>query len=384
MKTEKLYDKDSHIKDFTAMVVDCRCKNGNYEIILDRTAFFPEGGGQSADTGKIGSNSITDVQIIEGEIVHYSDNPIKIGAKVTCSIDWDQRFRKMQNHSGEHIVSGIVHRLYGFDNVGFHMGEDVTVDFNGELTRDQILNVEKLANEAIYKNVEFICEYPDDETLKGLDYRSKLELTENVRIVTIKDYDVCACCAPHVYSSGEIGIIKILDFNRHRGGVRIHMLCGYDAVEDYEKKYENLCQIAAELCSKQNETAEAFEKLMNDHGQLKAEIAALKKAITSLKSSAINYTDSCILIFEKEIQMNDLRKLVLSGAEKTDKLCAGFVGDDEKGYRFAIASKCIDLMKKAKDITVALSGKGGGSAELLQGNASITRKEIELYFNENY
>ena len=384
MKTEKLYDKDSHIKDFTAMVVDCRCKNGNYEIILDRTAFFPEGGGQSADTGKIGSNSITDVQIIDGEIVHYSDGAIENGTTVSCSLNWDQRFRRMQNHSGEHIVSGIVHRLYGFDNVGFHMGEDVTVDFNGELTRDQILNVEKLANEAIYKNVEFICEYPDEETLKSLDYRSKLELTEDVRIVTVKGYDACACCAPHVYSSGEIGIIKILDFNRHRGGVRIHMLCGADAVEDYEKKYENLRQISAELCSKQNETAEAFEKLMNDHGQLKAEIAALKKAITSLKSSAINYTDSCILIFEKEIQMNDLRKLVLSGAEKTDKLCAGFVGDDEKGYRFAIASKCIDLMKKAKDITVALNGKGGGSAELLQGNASITRKEIELYFNENY
>lgn len=384
MKTEKLYDKDSHIKDFTAKVLDCRKNDGKYEIILDRTAFFPEGGGQPADTGKIGNNTISDVQIIDGEIVHYLDGAIEIGTTVNCSLNWDQRFRRMQSHSGEHIVSGIVHRLYGFDNVGFHMGEDVTIDFNGELTRDQILNIEKLANEAIYKNVEFICEYPDEETLKDLDYRSKLELTENVRIVTIKDYDVCACCAPHVYSSGEIGIIKILDFNRHRGGVRIHMLCGADAVEDYEKKYENLRQISAELCSKQNETAAAFEKLMNDHGQLKAEIAALKIEITSLKSSAIADTDSCVLIFEKEIQMNDLRKLVLSGAEKTDKLCAGFVGDDEKGYRFAIASKCIDLTKKAKDITAALNGKGGGSAELLQGNASITRKEIELYFKENY
>ena len=384
MKTEKLYDKDSHIKDFTAQVLDCRENDGKYEIILDRTAFFPEGGGQPADTGKIGNNTISDVQIIDGEIVHYSDGAIEIGTTVSCSLNWDQRFRRMQNHSGEHIVSGIVHRLYGFDNVGFHMGEDVTVDFNGELTRDQILSIENLANEAIYKNVEFICEYPDEETLKDLDYRSKLELTENVRIVTIKDYDVCACCAPHVYSSGEIGIIKILDFNRHRGGVRIHMLCGADAVEDYEKKYENLRQIAAELCSKQNETATAFEKLMNDHRQLKAEIAALKKEITNLKSSTIADTDSCVLIFEKEIQMNDLRKLVLSGAEKTDKLCAGFVGDDEKGYRFAIASKCIDLTKKAKDITVALNVKGGGSAELLQGNASITRKEIELYFKENY
>ena len=384
MKTVKLYDKDSHIKDFTAKVLDCREKDGYFEIILDSTAFFPEGGGQSADTGKIGNRIISEVQIIDGEIVHYSDGAVEIGTTVNCSINWDKRFRRMQNHSGEHIVSGIVHRLYGFDNVGFHIGDDVTVDFNGELTRDQILSIEKLANEAIYKNVEFICEYPDEETLKSLDYRSKLELTEDVRIVTVKGYDACACCAPHVYSSGEIGIIKILDFNRHRGGVRIHMLCGSDALEDYEKKYENLRMIAAELCSKQNETAEAFEKMMKDHGQLKVEIAALKKEITNLKSSALGDTDNCILIFEKEIQMNDLRKLVLSGAEKTDKLCAGFVGDDEKGYRFAIASKCIDLTNKAKDITAALNGKGGGSAELLQGNASITKKEIELYFNENY
>lgn len=384
MITEKLYDKDSHIKSFTAKVIDCRKGENEFEIILDKTAFFPEGGGQYADTGKIGEAKVTDVQIINTEIVHYTDKPLSIGSEISCEIDWEQRFRRMQNHSGEHIVSGIVHTLYGYENVGFHLGDDVTIDFDGELTRDQLLDVEKRANEAIYKNVKFTCEYPDEETLKSLNYRSKLELTENIRIVTVEGYDVCACCAPHVYSAGEIGIIKILDFSRHRGGIRVHLLCGKAALEDYETKYNNLRSVAAALCAKQNETAQAFEKFNEEHGALKAELAALKRELAQLKASTIEDTDECILIFEADTDMNDLRKLVLNGAEKTTKLCAGFSGNDNNGYRFAIASKCIDLREKSREITSALNGRGGGSPELLQGNAASTKIEIEKFFKENF
>ncbi len=384
MITKKLYDTDSHISSFRATVIACRKGEKGFEIILDKTAFFPEGGGQSADTGKIGQANITDVQTANDEIVHYSDRPLEVGDEIGCEIDWEQRFRRMQNHSGEHIVSGIVHRLYGYENVGFHLGDDVTVDFNGELTREQLLDIEKQANEAIYKNAKFTCEYPDESTLKNLSYRSKLELTENVRIVTIEGYDVCACCAPHVYSAGEIGIIKILDFARHRGGIRLHMLCGKDALEDYEKKYENLRSVATSLCSKQSETAKAFEKFNEEHGALKAELAALKKELSQLKASTIESTDECVLIFEPDADINDLRKLVLNGAEKTTKLCAGFSGSDEKGYRFVIASKHIDLREKSKDITTALGGRGGGSAELLQGNATASENEAKKYFKENF
>lgn len=384
MNTEKLYDKDSHIKSFTAKVIDCRESDKKFEIILDKTAFFPEGGGQYADTGKIGDAKITDVQIINDEIVHFADKALTIGDEYDCEINWEQRFRRMQNHSGEHIVSGIVHTLYGYENVGFHLGDDVTIDFDGELTREQLLDVEKRANEAIYKNVKFTCEYPDEETLKNLSYRSKLELTENVRIVTIEGYDVCACCAPHVYSAGEIGIIKILDFARHRGGIRVHLLCGKDALEDYETKYDNLRSVATALCAKQNETAQAFEKFNEEHGALKAELAALKKELAKLKASAIENTDECILIFEADTDMNDLRKLVLNGAEKTTKLCAGFSGNDNSGYRFAIASKSIDLREKSKEITTALNGRGGGSPELLQGNAAASKEAIEKYFKESF
>lgn len=384
MKTEKLYDLDSHLYDFSATVIDCRKNFDKYEIILDKTAFFPEGGGQLADTGNIASANITDVQINNGIITHYSDSPVDVGTTVECQIDAPKRFRRMQNHSGEHIVSGIVHNLFGYDNVGFHLGDDVTIDFNGELSDEQLTKVEKLANEAIYKNVRFICEYPDEETLKTLNYRSKLDLTEDVRIVTIEGYDVCACCAPHVKTSGEIGIIKILDHHRHRGGIRIHLLCGFDALEDYGTKYRNLYAVANALCSKQNETAQAFEKYAAEHSELKAEIAALKRELTKLKAASLNSTDDCVLIFENDLPMNDLRCLVLKGAEKAEKLCAGFSGNDNSGYNFAVASQKLDLRNYSKDITSALNGKGGGSSELIQGSVKAAKQDIEDYFKNNF
>lgn len=379
MKTQKLYDIDSHLSEFSATVLECNKTNENFEIILDKTAFFPEGGGQPADTGFIALARVNDVQIKNGCITHFCNAAVPVGEEVVCKLDWEQRFRRMQNHSGEHIVSGIAHRLFDCENVGFHMGEDVTVDFDKELTDEQLEKIEQLANEAIYKNVRFICEYPDESTLKTLEYRSKLELTENVRIVTIEGYDVCACCAPHVERSGEIGIIKLLDSSRHRGGIRLHLLCGADAVEDYVTKYKNLHSIALELCTKQNETSASFQRLMAEHGELKMKIAALQKEITTLKAAKLEDCDENVLIFER-LEMNDLRKLVLEAAKKTKKLCAGFSGSDTEGYRFAIASEHLDLRTVSKPLMQALSGKGGGSAELIQGSLTATEKEIRKYF----
>lgn len=378
MKTQKLYDIDSHLSEFSATVLRCDEINGKFQIILDKTAFFPEGGGQPADTGLISTAQVADVQIENGIITHFCNSPVDVGTVVECKIDWNQRFRRMQSHSGEHIVSGIAHTLFGCENVGFHMAEDVTVDFDRELSGEQLRELERLANEAIYKNVRFICEYPDEATLKKLDYRSKLDLTGDVRIVTIEGYDVCACCAPHVERSGEIGIIKILESNRHRGGIRIHLLCGAAAVEDYRAKYDNLHSIALELCTKQNEAAQAFEKYAQEHTELKMKIAALQREITTLKTAELKSTDENVLIFEN-IEMNELRKLVLKAVKKTTKLCAGFSGSDGS-YRFAIASEHIDLRAISKDIMQALGGKGGGSSELIQGSVTATQKEIISYF----
>lgn len=382
MQTERLYYIDSHLAEFSAKVLECKESNGKYEIILDKTAFFPEGGGQSGDTGYIGDVKIFDTQISNGKIVHYGDRPLPLDAEVECKLNWTQRFLRMQNHSGEHIVSGIVYKLFGYDNVGFHMGEDITVDFSGELSKAELEKVERLANEAIYKNVRFITSFPSEDELKKIDYRSKLELTEDVRLVTVEGYDVCACCAPHVSASGEIGIIKILDSSRHRGGMRVHLLCGFQAVEDYRKKIDNLTFISNELCTKQNEAAEAFKKYRQEHGELKIKNAALQKEIVSLKASVLENTSENILIFEESTDMNNLRRLVLDGAKKTDKLCAGFCGNDTDGYRFAVAAESIDLREILKQISAELNGKGGGSAELIQGNISSTKAKIEAFFGK--
>jgi len=382
MKTIKLYDTDNHIKEFTAKVISCNPDGDGWNVVLDRTAFFPEGGGQKYDTGFINEIAVTDVQIKDGIICHRVSAPVADGTEVLCKLDWDKRFYRMQNHSGEHIVSGIAHNLYGCENVGFHLGDEVTVDFDVELNESQIKNIEKLANKAIYDNLKITAKYPDSETLKKLEYRSKLELTEDVRIVTIDGIDVCACCAPHVCLTGEIGLIKILSFMRHRGGTRLFLKCGYDAFIDYDIKQTNLSKIAVALCAKPNETAEIFEKFSNEVSFLKQKCVRLSKELAELKAQSIEDTDGNIIIFEDGADMNTLRTLVLDGAKHAGGLCAGFSGNDENGYIYVISSSGMQLRSMAKEINTALDGKGGGSDEMLQGSVKAHRNEIEKYFSE--
>ena len=382
MKTVKLYDNDSYLSEFSAKVVSCEADGDGFLTVLDRTAFFPEGGGQKYDTGSIDGIEVTDVQINNGVITHRTASPVEVGKEVQCVLDWDTRFRRMQNHSGEHIVSGIAHSLYGCENVGFHLGDEVTIDFDIELDEAQIKNVEKLSNEAVYKNLKITAEYPDSETLEKLDYRSKLELTEDVRIVTIDGVDVCACCAPHVSRTGEIGIIKVLSFMRHRGGVRLFVKCGLDAFEDLDIKQNNLSKIAVALCAKPNETAEIFDKFFNETAALRQKISQLSKEISQLKAQSIEDTDGNIILFEDGADMNSLRPIVLDGAKHTGGLCAAFSGSDESGYIYVIASNSLKLRSMAKEINTALNGKGGGSDELLQGSVKAPREAIEKYFSE--
>lgn len=382
MKTIKLYDIDSHLSVFTAQVISCEADGDSWLTVLDRTAFFPEGGGQKSDTGVIDGIKVTDVQIENGIIYHRTEAPVEVNKSAECSIDWDTRFSRMQNHSGEHIVSGIAHSLYGCKNVGFHLGDEVTIDFDRGLDESQIKNIEVLANKAVYKNLKITTEYPDSETLSKLDYRSKLDLTEDVRIVTIEGIDACACCAPHVSLTGEIGIIKVLSFMRHRGGVRLFVKCGLDAFMDYDIKQSNLSKIAVTLCAKPNETSSVFEKFYNENAELKQKIAKLSKEISQLKAGNIEDTDGNIILFEDGADMNSLRSLVLDGAKHAGGLCAGFSGSDANGYIYVIASTSVKLRQMAKEINTTLNGKGGGSDELLQGNIKATKDEIKKYFSE--
>lgn len=381
--TEKLYETNSHMDKFNATVLSCEKSNNGYMIVLDKTAFFPEGGGQSADTGYLDKAAVTDVQIKNGIIVHYTDLPLTTGTSVNGRIDWKQRFIRMQNHSGEHIVSGIIHKKYGFNNVGFHMGnEDITLDIDGVLDREQLDEIEYEANLAVSKNIIVKTEYPSPEKLSALDYRSKLDIAENVRIVTIDGYDMCACCAPHVKATGEIGIIKLLDFIHYKNGLRIHMLCGFSALADYKTKYRNNLEISNMLSSKRDETANAVARLLDENAKLKQEIHSLKKNYIKYKCACIEPTDNNICVFEENMDMNTLREYANEIIQKCGNICAAFSGNDKDGYIYVILSRSIPLRALSKAINSAISGRGGGRDDILQGQSHAKRADIEKYFSD--
>ncbi len=379
-RTKKLYYDDSHLQQFEAQVLSCEGQEGRYAVILDKTAFFPEGGGQEADTGWLGEAVVSDVQIVDGQIVHYTDASFEPGSTVTGRLDWEARLRKMQNHSGEHVVCGLAHRIYGCDNVGFHLGsQDVTLDLDCELSRGQIRELELLANRVVAENVAITAECLSEEELQGLEYRSKLELTEDVRIVTIEGYDRCACCAPHVSRTGEIGMIKLLDFMRHKGGVRIHLQCGLDALDDYNEKYDNVAKISALLSAPQERTAEYVERFLGETQQLKQRIYELGRRIIELRLQSVQETPGNICFFEQDMNADGLRALVNGAAEKCGGICAAFSGDDEAGYTYIMGSGSVPLRAKAKEINAALCGKGGGTDAMIQGTVRAARNEIEEY-----
>lgn len=379
--TEKLYYIDSHMRDFGARVLECRELEKGWAVILDRSAFFPEGGGQLADTGIIGSVRVRDVQL-EGEtIVHFTDRPLPAGDTVICRIDWEQRLRRMQSHSGEHIVSGLVHKLFGFDNVGFHMGESMTIDFSGELDWQQLMRVEQLANEAVREDMPVRCYFPDERELRSIEYRSKLELTEDVRLVEIGDIDICACCAPHVERTGEIGIIKIQDFMRHRGGVRVSLVCGMDALEDYRRKQESAAEISAALSVKRDEIAPAVRKILDEQQRQKERIAELSMALAAEKAAHVEETEGNICVFDNVLDEVATRELVNLLVPKCSGIAAVFHGDDENGYRYVMGSRSVNLRSAGREINAGIKGKGGGSPEMIQGRAEEKAAGIKEFVN---
>ena len=389
MQTEKLFEQDGMLRSFTAKVISCeplpdaekRTDGAAYGIIIDRTAFFPEGGGQTADTGNLGNAVVSDVQEI-GEIVHFTDVPLPAGIEIAGELNWEERLRKMQNHTGEHLVSGIVHAQFGYDNVGFHLGTDgVTVDFSGGLTTAELEFVEYIANRAVAENVPVTVSYPTPEECAAMEYRSKLDLTENVRIVTIEGWDVCACCAPHVSRTGAIGGIKILSSESWKGGVRIRMLCGLDARDDYQKRLEQTVRISNLLSCKQLEAADAVERLMKQGQTEREETAKLRRALLDMKTAALQKTDGNLILFENLLDNNSLRNLVNAGVPLAGGVCAAFLGNDTDGYRYIIGSRTVKLRAWAKEFNAALSGRGGGSDEMIQGTVTAKAEEIKAYLS---
>lgn len=380
--TEKLYDIDSGIKEFSAVVKACYAKDDGYVAVLDKTAFFPEGGGQASDIGFIDGAEVYDVQIENGEILHYMKAPLSVGEEVLCKLDWERRFDFMQQHSAEHIVSGVAHSLYGCENVGFHLGADiVTLDFDKELNAEQILTVEKAANEAVYKNVAFKTWYPDKETLKTLSYRSKKELEGAVRIVEIEGTDSCACCAPHVKLSGQIGLIKLLGTQKIRGGVRIELKAGRRALSDYNEKFDNIHKISSLLCVRQNETAAAVDRVLEQMNGLKYEISALKRSAALEKINSFDKSEKITAEFEEGFDIKELQHF----ADALYKKCGGVRGvfsAADQGFAFAICGDELELSALFADFKAKFTVKGGGRGNMVQGTVFAEKKALNEFFDQ--
>ena len=380
MNTRKLYYENAYTQRFEATVLSCQEEKKGWAVVLDTTAFFPEEGGQSADTGTLGSVRVLDTKEKAGIITHYTDGPLSVGETVEGVIDWEERFRKMQTHSGEHIVSGIMHARYGFENVGFHLGENgCTFDFNGELTREQIDDIERAANAAIWANLPVTARFPDAAELAALPYRSKLDLTENVRIVTVEGIDICACCAPHVARTGEIGMIKLLDFMRHRGGIRIWCKCGSDALADYHARYNASAAISALLNTPQDSIVPGVEKLLKQRDEIKADHAQLKKQMLERQAAELAPTEGNILLFAREDDAG-MRILVNGGMEKCGGVCAVFSGEDG-AWQFVMGSRTQDMRIFMKEHGPVLKARGGGQPQMVSGRSQATKAELEAFFN---
>ena len=378
--TVKLYDSDSYATEFDACVLSCTpCDNG-FETVLDKTLFFPEEGGQCCDKGTLSDVCVDHVSIVDDTIYHYTKTPFSVGDTVHGVIDFSVRFRNMQNHTGEHIICGIAHSLYGYENVGFHLGSDyVTMDLSGPLTEDEIRDAEKLANEAVFKNLSVKGFYPSEEELDSIEYRSKSDISGKIRIVTIDETDSCACCAPHVKSTGEVGLIKILDAIHYKGGMRLNILCGFDALFDYEERFKINVALSNMLSTPQSDVVGAVERLLEENNALKQKLSEKSKKIVDMYADSVSHSDESIIVFEQDLDANMMRFLANKIKEKTNKLSAVLTGNDETGYRYIITSSNVDLKANLSDMNSALSGRGGGSSQMIQGNFEATREKIENY-----
>lgn len=378
----KLYDEDAYMTEFDAEVLSCTEKDGEFCVILNKTAFFPTAGGQTCDNGVLGNADVVRVEIENDTVMHYVKTPFSTGEKVHGKIDRNARFRKMQHHSAEHIISGIVHSMFGFDNTGFHLSDkEVTMDYNGELSAEEVRRLENAANEAVCKNLMITAEYPPEEILSTLNYRAKLDLTENVRIVTIDGVDVCACCAPHVRRTGEIGIIKITDVMRHRGGVRMRMICGADALRDYQKKHDDVCALSALFSVKPEEVYDACVRKNDEIAELKRKLGEASRRIAVTKAEQIPPSDGVICVFEEDADMNILRNMLNICKEKS-RVAAVFGGSDESGYNYIIASNTIPLKNFSAELNVKLNGRGGGRDDIIQGHFDKDSASIKACLEE--
>ena len=377
METEKLYYMDPFIREFPASVLSCEAGKNGFQVVLDRTAFYPEGGGQPADHGTLGNAAVTDVHEKGGVIFHTCDKAVEPGSLVNCTIDWARRFDHMQQHSGEHIISGILCQDYHCDNVGFHLGTDtVTIDYNADITWEQALDAERKANEVIWADQEVEIAYPSPEELASLDYRSKKELSGQVRIVTFPEADCCACCGTHVARAGQVGIVKVLSCQKFREGVRIELLCGKRALDYLGRTYDQAKAIGQQLSVKPQDTLTAVERL-------EAELAAAKVRMAELETSVFdaiakeNEGKGDVVLFQSPMKGDSVRRLADTVAHRCGGLAAVFAGEEGQYAYALVQADGADISALVKDLNKALNGRGGGRNGFAQGSVRAERTAIE-------
>lgn len=381
---EKLYYLTPFAAEFQAEVLTCEKGKKGFEVLLDKTAFYPEGGGQPYDTGTLGSVKVSEVHEKGGEVIHYTDGPLKAGQTVHGRIDWDRRFCYMQQHSGEHIVSGLIHTRFGYDNVGFHMSSDeMTIDLNGVLTWEQLMEIEREANRFVYENRRLRVTYPSCEELSHIDYRSKKELIGQVRIVEIPGADVCACCGTHVERTGEIGVIKFLSMIHYKNGVRITMSCGEKALLDYERKNDQINLLSNLLSAKPEKVVEAVERLKQESADKEIQAANLTRQLFEMKTDRYETSDQSLLIFEPELSPVLIRRFCDLLLEKNKGRVVAVCSEKENGeYNYCIGSRSIDMKLLGSPLNAALAGHGGGSSLMIQGIFRAKEDEIRTVFME--
>ena len=380
--TERLFEQNPYIQTFEAVVTACEDKKGVFHICLDRSAFFPEGGGQPGDQGWLDGVEVFDTHEKEESIWHYTKEPMEVGKKVTGQLNWPLRLSNMQNHAGEHIVSGLIHKKYGYDNVGFHMGsEAITLDINGELTLEQVMEIEKEANRAIEANVPIDISIPDKETLEGMAYRSKKAIDGDVRIVEIPGYDQCACCGTHPFRTGEIRLIKILSVQNYKGGVRISMLAGNRALEDYDQKHQSVVAISRLLSAKTGEVAEAVERIQKEMGDLKFMMVQIKREWMQMKAAQMVIDKPAVCVVENSLQGNDLREFANLLSARAERVLV--LSGDEEQMRYVLFDQKNQAKDLGKEIQQNFNGKGGGSPQMVQGTLSADWIVVKEWF-ENH
>ena len=395
MSTIKLYDSLPYETEFTAKIIKISSfdKEKNlYELVLDKTLFFPEAGGQSCDKGNINiENSTTIVErvVIDNEdvIIHiiHSEIPLQLEnlakAEIYGKIDWIHRFSNMQQHSAEHIFSGIVHRKYGFENVGFHLSDNnVTMDYSGYLTPEQVAEIEFETNRVIAQNISITCYYPNENELNNINYRCKSELSGDIRIVEIKGIDICACCCPHVKQTGEIGLMKVISSIRYKGGTRLSILCGFRALEYFNSLYAQMGELKSLLSAEQSEVVNTVTLLRNEKDELKNKLIEVSKNL--LISEIDNLpTGSPALIFTDEINPKSQREALNYLISKRNNYCGILVGNDKKGYSYLIGSNNLDSVLVQAKLKEGLNAKGGGKKEIIQGFIEASKNEIEALLN---